>query len=260
MSNLKGKFLLADTKPFVLYVNSKDRTQNSKSQSLFRVNFNFAALHVNYVKILQATIPNVFYTFRDDEVETNNWFDFVDSIGIKSFQITPGSYSISNLIAELLNKFASVSPDTYTITYDQNTLKLTITSSYALFSILGLTGPNIGSNSLYFLGYNNVDTTPGTVQLAPNTINISGPNNIFIRIQQFGNPIHSSLNNLSAIFYIPITASYGNVNYFAINNQYNSTFKVDLQSLSFLDIAVIGSDGHLMDFHGVDWDMLLEFL
>jgi len=259
MSNSGGKFLISDTKPYDLYVNSRDRTDNSASSNEFRVNLNNCAQHIRTVKLLEATMPNVFYTFRDDANVTNNWFDFIDSTGPQSFQITPGSYTTAQLITELLAQFASVSPDTYTITYSQTTLLLNITSNSALFQILGATGPNVDNNALSLLGYNDVDTTAGTVQLAPNAINIAGPKNVFIRCTAFGNPIHSSQNNLAAIFYIPLNAGFGNINFYQTNNQYDSEFFVNLQSLAFLQIAVFGSDGKLLDFHGADWDMLLRF-
>lgn len=261
-------FTLGSTQPFLLYVNSKNRDEQVEPRTLFRIKLAFPPLHIKRITLLEAIIPNTFYTFRNDAFVTNNNFDFMDSTGVKTAVITPGSYTITSFITELTTQMNAVSADTYTITFNPSTLKLTITSTSADFQILGLTGPNAGNpldpedpntQPLYYLGYEvGVDTAAAAIQLAPLNINIGSPKEIFIKIANFQAPIHSTTNKFTAIFQLSLTEPFGEINFWEHLNKHESGVGVDQRSLNQLYMQLVDENGDTL-VSGSDWSCLIRF-
>lgn len=254
-----SKFILSSTQPFNLYINSKNRPNpDNTPSSAFRMPLAFQPLHISRVTLLTAVIPNTLYAFRNDAIVTNNYFDFIDSGGINSIQITPGTYNSSQFVSELQTQLNAGSPDTYTVTYNMTTLRLNITSTFAGFSILGATGPNLSQNCLYLLGFKNIDTVAGLSQTAPNAINIQGPKEIFIKCSQFQTPIHDTTNSLVCMFQISMTVPFGNIVYHEQFNTHESGINIEQRSIANLDIELVDENGKPVVLDS-DWSCLLRF-
>ena len=256
---MASKFILGSTQPFLLYVNSKNRSNQNSPSTLFNIQLAFPPLHIKRVTLLQAIIPNTLYTFRNDKFVVNNNFDFIDSTGLPvTAVITPGSYDTADFITEFNTQLAAVSPDTYTITYNPNTLRLTITSSSALFQILGATGPNTLHNILPFIGFNEVDTAAGTVQLAPKPINLGSPKEVFIKIGNFQAQIHNTVPKFSAMWQISMSVPFGEILFYEQLNTHESGIEVDQRSMNQLDIQMVDDNGDTLILD-TDWSCLVRF-
>lgn len=256
-----SNFILGSTQPFLLYVNSVNRNAlTSTPSTLFNITLNYPPLHIQRITLLSAIIPNTLYAFRNDNFVVNNNIDFNDSTGlVKTAVITPGTYNINQLEVELKADLMAVSPDTYTITYNPTTLQLIITSSSPLFQILGATGPNILTNALFQLGYAvGVDTVPGTIQIAPNPINISGPKQIFLKCSNFQTPIHNTTSSFCALFQINLTTSFGEIEYYEQFTRHQNSIGVEQRTLNSLDIELVDDNGKLVLLN-TDWSCLLRF-
>jgi len=255
-------FTLASTTPNIVYINSRDRVDNGPGSptTIFKIKFAFPAFHAKKITLLASQIPDTVYAFRDDAFVQNNLIDFIDSSGLPVVAtITPGTYTSAQIINELQTQLMAVSPDTYTVTYNPTTLKLTITSSSPLFQILGATGVNILQHALYLLGYENADTTPGAVQLAPNVINMEPPKILFVKIANFQAPIHGTAGSMTSMFAIPINDSFGNINFYEQYNRHESLLVFDQRSITQLDIELCDDTGKTTNLNGADWSMLLRF-
>jgi hypothetical protein len=256
---MSSKFILSSTQPFILYCNSKNRSSPNTPSSLFTIQLSFPPLHVSRITLLDAIIPNTFYTFRNDAYLVNNNFDFIDSSGTeKTAIITPGTYDSAQFITEFTADLMAVSPDTYTVTLDPTNLILTITSNSALFRILGATGNNVGHNILYFIGFNNVDTTAGTTQIAPNVINLGSPREIFIKCANFQTPIHDTNNNFVALFQIGLNVPFGNIVYYEQFDRHESGVNIEQRTLNSLFLELVDENGILV-LPNTDWSCLLRF-
>ena len=256
---MASKFTLASTQPFLLYCNSKNRINQNDPSSLPAIQMAFPPLHISRITLLTAVIPNTMYTFRNDQFVVNNNFDFIDSTGAVTAVITPGSYNTAQFITEFTAQLVAVSPDTYTITYNPTTLKLTITSSSALFQILGFTGVNFGHNILPYIGFNQVDTTAGAVQVAPNAINLGSPKEIFIKCANFQTPIHDSTNNFTAMFQVSLQSSFGNIEFFEQFNRHETSIKVEQRTMNTIYLQLVDENGDLVLLNGAEWSVLLRF-
>lgn len=256
---MASKFILGSTQPFLLYVNSKNRSEPIDPSTLFKIKLAFPPLHIKRITLLEAIIPNTLYTFRNDSFVVNNNFDFIDSTGLQvTAVITPGTYDIPTFITEFTTQLAAVSSDTYTVTYSSTTLQLTITSSSALFQILGATGTNIGHNILYYIGFKDVDTVAGTVQTAPNKVNLGSPKEVFIKIANFQAPIHNTINTFVAMFQISLSVPFGEILFYEQLNTHESGIEVDQRTLNILDIQMIDENGDTVLLN-TDWSMVLRF-
>lgn len=254
-----SKFILSSTQPFIIYVNSKNRPNpNTTNSSIINMPLSFQPLHISRITLLEAIIPNTIYAFRNDNIIVNNYFDFVDSLGINSIQITPGTYNSTQFITELQTLLNAASSDTYVVSYNQTTLRLNITSSFAGFQILGATGPNVLNNCLYLLGFTNIDTVAGASQTAPNAINIQGPKEIFIKCSQFQPPIHDTANSFVAMFQISLTVPFGNIVYHEQFQTHETGINIEQRSLNNLSLELVDENGKLI-FLNSDWSCLLRF-
>lgn len=257
---MASKFILASTQPFLLYCNSKNRINQNDPSSLPAIQMAFPPLHITKITLLTAVIPNTMYTFRNDQFVVNNNFDFIDSTGLPvTAIITPGSYNTSQFITEFTARLMAVSPDTYTITYNPTTLKLTITSSSVLFQILGLTGVNFGHNILSFIGFNQIDTVAGAIQVAPNAINLASPRELFIKCANFQTPIHDTTNKFTAMFQISLLNSFGNIEYFEQFNRHETSVAVEQRTMNTIYLQLVDENGDLVLLNGEEWSCLLRF-
>lgn len=85
----------------------------------------------------------------------NRYIDFDDG-SIKSFMITVGKYSPTELAQELASKFNANSSLDFTVTYDSETRTFSISAS-ANFELLFLTGTNNAETACAVFGFDKVD-------------------------------------------------------------------------------------------------------
>lgn len=259
VNNFNPRFILGATQPYLLYINSSSRSNPNSPSTLFNVQLGLTPLHISRITLLSACIPNTLFAFRNDKYVTNNNFDFMDSVGIKTAVITPGTYDSASFITELTSQLTAVSPDTYTVTYNNTTLRFTITSSSAAFQILGASGPNPLNNALYLIGYNKlVDTTAGAVQVAPNPSNIQGPKVLFIKIGNFQTQIHTTTNAFTALFQINLTSGFGEIEYYEQFNRHETAISVEQRSLNQLDVELVDDTGKLVLLDS-EWSFMVRF-
>lgn len=125
------------------------------------------------VKLVNACIPfswfNVYY-IDNGVVSANNHFEFSDGVDtLYTFDIDPGDYNGTTLAAAIEDAMnATVSPDTFTVTFDATTFKFTFTSS----NVAGLTlhFDGVANNMATLLGFNpsGPDPTKAQIITSPN--------------------------------------------------------------------------------------------
>lgn len=145
-------------------------------------------------KLLEAIVPYSWYVIDD----YNNTFEFTESANGATTTVTipPGNYdvtSITNLMGILINAASAANGNSflYVVTYDPHTNKLSIgrTTGSGTFTLTfgtstsddGTTNPRLW---LGFLGGPNVSN--GTLLEAPNTLNLQGPQYVFLNSSTFG--------------------------------------------------------------------------
>jgi hypothetical protein len=108
----------------------------------------------------------------------NRFIDFDDGSGVKVAELKVGRYTSSQFAAEVANKMNAQSLVDFTVSFDRNTRKFSI-SAATTFSLLAATGVNSGS-ALTVLGYN-VDKTGLTTYEADLSSGFSYSTQFFIQ-------------------------------------------------------------------------------
>jgi hypothetical protein len=157
--------------------------------------------NVAAVKILEATIPFTYYVINS----TNNTFTLLESAGLGGGTVTipVGNYTSSEFPAILKTALEVVGDLTYTVTYDNPSMKLTITgvpavvagnrdfsfvfsSTSTLAQILGCRrGTSIQSTI----------STTAPILSPPDIAQLNGPPYLYLNSRSLGSMVHLYLNS-----------------------------------------------------------------
>jgi len=142
---------------------------------------------------LEAQIPYSFYVFNS----SNNTFSFTESAGGSGQTITIpiGNYTPAEIVNELSTLLTVASAAngnnfTYTVTIDPNENKMEIaqTGGSGTYTLtFGTSTDNGTTNPRLWLGFNaGAITSTGTLLIAPNVIQLFGPNYLFLNSKTLG--------------------------------------------------------------------------
>lgn len=266
MSVIQTNSTTSDTSPNILNIISTKRNGfPSTPSSVFRIQFQYPILYARRIRLLYLAIPNTLQVFNSQAeatlygVDINNRINFLDStLTEKIAFITPGTYTITDLLVEIKTQMDLASGvDTYTITYDNTTSKITFTSSNPNFELLWATGTNPDDSAWYELGFNQVDTGLAISHTSTRTINISGPYELQLRIAQFKNVVKDT-KNFTSCFVIPLDVQYGDIKYWKYQDEYDASINCQVTNLTYLDVELISEFGRI-NLNGADWSCTLEF-
>jgi len=199
-------------------------------------------------------MPNVHYNFENN---VNNWVDVGvlinggTAIAVKSFQISPGNYEISDLITQLQNGFTSIGL-TWTVTYSDYTSLLTIALTSGQFQLLFSSGPNAKMSAWSQLGFTQgVDTTLTSSLTAPNTVNVLSPSFVIIDINNASpSSMNMSRGYFSSDFCMFFELDKGNIETFDCNTNYEQ--RIDFNEKTTFKQFDIGLYCHIPNLSGVN--------
>ena len=146
--------------------------------------------------------------------------------------------------------------NTYTVSYDKITMKLTISStgSYILSFASSI------STIWNMLGYNNVNTISNISHTSDNIIDLISVKYIQIVIPEIGIIGRSTNTNNEYTFLVPVNEDKASIIQFNENNtfnqiQYNIHNKKDIQNLH---IIIKDQDNNILDLNNSDTYLLIE--
>ena len=244
---------------YFLNINSLGRVNPTMTSTTdFRVQLGYPIKgYVARMRLLSCTMPNVMNVFNS----TNNVLQFIDSGGANSITIPDGTYTLTELMTLLKTLLDAASPDTYTITFNSNTLQLTITSTSALFQI---DTTNLSNSAFYQLGAApDVISAPSAQQVFPNAVELSGIKKAYIRLNNFVFDLHN-VNTGVFTFAVNITSCYSEINYFFHRTHTNQEYYFETDSgrkynVSSIDVQLTDEFSRPLDLKGKNWECLIEF-
>ena len=170
-------------------------------------------------KVLSYNIPNAWYPVNS----RNNTIRFVESgVGTdKNATLTPGNYTVTQLLAEVKTQLeaSNDSAITYTVTANANTEKVTITPSAGNLTLKFNENPLTNAADLLGFDYANTGAASTHTGTKPNKIVQGTESNILIAVGTSGNTVSSTGGGLyhsaggstyGIIAEIPVNATYGN--------------------------------------------------
>lgn len=224
---------------------SKDRTSLSTSSSDFKIQL-INPINGTY-ELVSAAIPNTIYTFDDDN-DTNKIY-FFDGGSNKTASIAEGIYNSTEIAAAIKTAMDAAGSETYTITLDDTTQKLTFAATgnfYLRFA------DNEGASER--LGLDRINTDSDTSYTAPNVINLALPHALIIDLDRNEN-FESSGNDRGTI-YIPFDVGSSDIMNYKRDENFSQTIKFDRMSL--LTVKLKDSDNNYINLNGANWELLLK--
>lgn len=186
-------------------------TRNCKNNSNYQPKFELPTLqrhgHSNMkLSFISAEIPNLRYTihtgnqhlvFQENSTTTNI-----------TATLTPKEYTASQLATELKTQLDAEGSNTYTVSYDSQTKKFTITAnSTNTFKIMSI------STCLYEIGYEPMSSFE-TSKVGDYPVQLSGTHYIDIIVANLPTKCVSSDSRQNILARIPLTSGFGTICYY----------------------------------------------
>ena len=253
------------TKPTYVNINSTQRDDFPTSSSTkFRIKLNFPVLYARSIRLVSATIPWTSYVFNStatasNSSRVNNHIRFEDSTAVPvDCQITPGTYNINDLMTEMKTQMEAVSPDTFTFSYDLNTLILTISSSSPNFRLLFADIAGTNDTLWYEIGFDKVDTALSATQVGVRNVFLAGAPNYFISLNEIHRVLYDT-ESFTSNFIVPINVNnYGDIIHYIENSGYNSKYEIEVKNLQYLSVELTSDFGPIYN-NNADWGFVLAF-
>ena len=227
-------------------INSKDRLAHSRSST--DAIFQFNAYNATSVEVISFQMPMCQYNIDS----TNNNVFFNDGSN-RTFTITPGNYSIYDLLPELQSKFNTVSAN-YTVTYSDVSMRITITG---LLPFRFLFATNLTNTSAYILGFNNTDGVLALSQTSDNSIDLSLPLFVCCDVTQFDTNVKST-DDTSSTFIFPNKVNGGDILSFSEMTDFKQCSRVIEPNIQNLCIRFSFPGNRNFSINNVDWMMALR--
>jgi hypothetical protein len=201
------------------------------------------------VSVMNATIPIGQYNVNS----TNNILVLKNIVTdvISTVTITPGNYTITQLIAELTTN----TPAEYEYSYTAKINKMSLYNTTHNFQILSTTT----MWELLGLQRNTVVTSIFKTYHFPNCVNMSGLRNINIHLDNLTTKnIASSTKSVSTIIgNIPVDVNGSGVLSWNLSNNYE--IPVPILSLDYINILLKDNENNLLEMNGIHWNITLRF-
>lgn len=231
----------------ILVLNSKDRLANSVSST--NCIFQFSASACTKVEPISLQMPMSSYNINS----TNNYVYFFDTVA-RNFVITPGNYSVYDLIIALQTGFNSVSAN-YTVTYSDISMKITITG---LINFRMMFATNTTASSAYILGFSAIDTALALSQRSNNCIDLSLPLYFNCSIREFNDNVKSTSDVDNCTFVFPNRVNGADLMVYSELTDYRQCSIVNEVNVQSLNVKFTVNNNIPLDINNNDWVMLLR--
>ena len=238
-----------DNLAYIFSIKSSDRLQGDPEDFVVECT-SFEGMVVKTMELNSVEIPNSIYPFTS----SNNVITFNEGGGDLTATITAGSYSASQLATEIKTRMDAAGSDTYTITVNDNTKKMTIAST-GTFTL-----KFSEDNSPYYeLGFTNSDTSSAASHTGTNVVRLSGLDFIYLVIRNY-TQMGSDSNGNSYSFKIPLNRPFDDIIFYTKNTGFDQTMysqnTYPLQSQ--MTIKLFDPNGNSISLNGSEWACCLR--
>jgi len=249
--------------PVILHLNSKngvsiDGTSNTEE---IRFDLPFKLEEIKGIKPLFCTVPMTQYNISS----SNNVFEFVEQTGAvtDSTTITPGNYTIDELVTALTTGMNASSSNgyTYTISYNTKTSKITISTS-SNFKV-EISSTNTLAEWVGFTVVQSYLTTQTSDKLVDLSVNDTIQLQVDLPIKSMTSYRDTSDNiqwKHNVLLSLPVNITYGNMlSYSFENNDWAYDFRNNSSGESIDSLTLRWSMmNSTLDFGGLDWTITLK--
>lgn len=226
------------------------RTPLSTSSTNFTLYLPQPLVADSKVQLLSANVPVTCYNVTT----ANNLIDFKDNNGTLVATITPGAYTSTSLCAAILTALNAASNNYLTVTYNSDTLFVTVTRT-GNFQLLGATGANPTRSLLPQLGFV-TDTASAATATATRAYQVNQPYNIYCCVSEMGYEGTTSYG-IPYTFVLTLTTNTNGISLWTLGGFYEQMVRLSRRiSATSLSIRLVYETGQDLDLNGADWQMV----
>lgn len=231
-----------------ILVRSRDRNDGGTSSN-FEMKLQYCLNGAYRVKNVQMS--NSVYSVRSG---INDKIYFYENSTSKSATIVAGQYTSSTITTAIKTVMdtASGGHNTYTVSFDSATQKITFSASNAFYFEFAT---NTSASARRILGFNAEDTASGTSITSTNAIDLSGTHGVYIAIRQADHNLRTTSEKLKSSIYVPFGVSSN-----SFQNQWMGDINqiVEFDSVSDLSVKLHDDNGEDLSLHGIEWTLMLQ--
>lgn len=234
-------------------INSVDR-DSSGTSSVGSIDLGNARLKdIKEAELLSASYFNTIYNVRSGS-NVLNWTD--NGAVARTVTVTPGNYTITTLVAALNTGMQAID-GTNLVSYSTATGKVTIASGT---NITLTFGTNSSTSIAKLIGFTLSNTSAGTSHVGTNVISLSGPEFIYLVIQEFERAMESSSQTEDwSSFILPLSGSFGELNTWTKETQFRQSLSFSApRSFSRLRYTMVLPGGTVADLNGSEWRLVVR--
>lgn len=264
---------IMDSKSEILTINSFDRdiSYGGSTTSNFRINFNVPKTGIKSMSLVSCIIPATWYNVFDFTIQGQHFYNTMITLyevlgGLSvTFALTPGNYTISTFLTELATALTTNSPnaETYTVTYDSSTFKISIVGTgITQFALNFANAASLDHQPSYLMGFDyntNSSTSVADVLISPNAINLGQPLYASIKFQNLAAHCYNT-SGQSASFNVPLSVNGNNIVYFTDMYSTQNTFELSptTQPVGYLNIALVNDYLDILSLNGAEWSFSVK--
>lgn len=250
------------TKKIVIF-DSRDRMKLTDSPSDYVIQLKKPIKHCQSVELKEVLIPWTFYNIS--AAKTNHQLTFLESGQSDStITIADGQYGISSLCLAIKTAMDTASPSSqsYTVTYDSNTMKVNILASTTAIILYGSDSAKTTDleQQIGFL----LETASQLSNTSTNVPKILSPEYLLLTVDFIQDNINTLDSNKNASFVISSNLNAnsdigGSVLHLTAENSFNQVIKhLDL-NLQHFRVTIRDEQNNILELNGCDWSMILAF-
>ena len=247
----------------IVVFDSRDRAKSTDSATDFLVHLKKPLKHCKEVELKEVILPWTMYNISASKA--NHQLSFKEfGLDAATITIADGQYGVVSLCSaiETAMDTASLASQTFTVTYNTNTMKVGITASTVAFILYG-------SDSIQTTGLEQelgflLETTSNLANTSDNVPKILSPEYVLLSIDFIADNVNTLDPNKNASFVLSsnLNAS-SDVGGTVLHLTAESTFKQVIKhldvNLQHFRISLRDEQNVLLDLNGCDWSLILAF-
>jgi hypothetical protein len=236
---------------------SKRRTTGTSSSFKYSMQNPYVSFLETYeIELLSAQIPWLIYNVRAGVNDTMVWRRGVTDY---SCTVPAGAYTQTTLRTALGTAMQAADANSWSVFFnvDQNTVYIQGTGAFTVNFATTTIAAGISAPIAPILGFSTTaNSSSGTTVTAPNVMDLSKPDMLYINIKEIGQKQMSSNYLDKYTFSIPVTVNTPNVLLYNKGTGYEQKYTYNSpQNISELTVELFYAGREAVNLNGVEWSM-----
>jgi hypothetical protein len=249
----------------IMVLDSRDRQKSTDSPTDYVVHLQKPITNCGAIELKEVIVPWTIYNIS--AAKANHQLSFLEAaFSDVTITIADGFYSTVSLCAaiETAMDAATLASQTFTVTYDTNTMKVTITASATATTIYGSNSAAKTTGLEREIGFT-TETTSNVANTSPNVPKLLSPEYLLLTIDFIADNVNTLDDNKNASFVLStaLNASSdagGTVVHLTAENSFKQIIKTRSNKLlQHFRISLRDESNTLVEMNGCDWSAIIQF-